>query len=326
MAASIAAGELPAHHSDAGYDQERIIGIQGTVTRFVWRNPHITVYVEAENEAGESVEWGVETGSTPIMSRSGWTPDLFAPGDAVSVRAHPDRRHPAHAMMISIEKADGSVWIQDEADYAATASATTIEGVWKGIAATIGPFARQFNSQPLTPAAEAARARFNYQTDSPIADCIPPPPPGSTIGSTVYLNGIEILDDRVIIRSEFFDAVRTVYTDGRGHPQDGMRTNLGHSIGRWEGDVLVVDTVLFADHPAANGSGVPSGAAKHLVERYALSADGTRLIVDFMLEDPEFLAEPFAGTKQLLYAPQLELFTYDCDPQLSRQVGFESAQ
>ena len=90
-----------------------------------------------------------------------------------------------------------------------------------------------------------------------------------------------------------------------------------------EGDVLVVDTTLFADHPSANGSGVPSGARKHLVERYALSEDGTRLIVDFVMEDPEFMIEPFSARKELLFAPQLELLTYDCDPDLSRQSGFE---
>ena len=326
VAASAAAGQALGHHSDAGYDQERVIGFQGTVTRYVWRNPHITVFVETENEAGERVEWGVETGSTPIMTRSGWSPDLFTPGDAVTVRAHPDRSHRTHAMMISIEKADdGSVWIQDEADYEATASTTTLEGVWKGIAETLGPFNRQFDSQPLTPAGEAGRARFNYQTDSPIADCIPPPPPDSVIGSTVYLNEIEILDDRVVIRSEFFDAVRTVYMDGRGHPENGERTNLGHSVGRWEGDVLVVDTTLFADHPDANGSGVPSGAGKHLIERYSLSEDGTRLIVDVLLEDPEFLTESFSARKELLYSPQLRLFTYDCDPELSREAGFSPA-
>lgn len=324
VAACVSVGQALGHHSDAGYDQERVIGFEGHVTRYVWRNPHITVFIETENEAGEAVEWGVETGSTPIMTRSGWTPDLFSPGDAVIVRAHPDRGHRTHAMMISIEKADdGSVWIQDETDDVATASTTTLEGVWKGIGATITPFNRQFDSQRLTPAGEAARAQFDYQRHSPIADCVPPPPPDSSIASTVYLNEIEILDDRVMIRSEFFDAVRTVYMDGRGHPENGERTNLGHSIGRWDGDVLVVDTTLFADHPDANGSGVPSGASKHLVERYSLSEDGTRLIVDFLLEDPEFLIEPFSARKELLYSPQLELFTYGCDPELSRQAGFE---
>jgi hypothetical protein len=314
---------VSAHHSDAGYDQERIIGFEGTVTRYLWRNPHITVFVEVAGENGQPVEWGVETGSTPIMTRSGWSRDLFAPGDVIAVRAHPDRQHRAHAMMISIEKSDGSVWIQDESDTQATASATSLAGVWKGIGATTGPFARSLDAMPLTPAGESAKASYNFQTDSPIRDCIAPPAPGSVVGSTVYLNGFEILDDRVIIRSEFFDAERIVYLDGRGHPEDGERTNQGHAIGHWEGDTLVVDTALFADHRSANGTGVPSGPNKHLVERFSLSDDGTRMIVEVELEDPDYLVGTFRGTKELLYAPHLQLYRYDCDPTLSRQAGFE---
>jgi len=312
-----------AHHSDAGYDQERIIGFQGTVTRYLWRNPHITVYVEVEGEGGEPVEWGVETGSTPIMTRSGWSRELFAPGDTVVVRGHPDRQHRAHAMMISIEKSDGSVWIQDESDTQATASATSLAGVWKGIGSTTGPYADALDAMPLTPAGQSARASYVFQTDSPIRDCIPPPAPGSVVGSTVYLNEFELHDDRVIIRSEFFDAERIVYMDGRDHPANGERSNQGHSIGHWDGETLVVDTVLFADHRSANGTGVPSGPNKHLVERFALSEDGTRMIVEVELEDPDYLVGTFRGSKELLYAPHLQLFRYDCDPALSRQAGFE---
>ena len=47
------------------------------------------------------------------------------------------------------------------------------------------------------------------------------------------------------------------------------------------------------------------------------------MIVEVELEDPDYLAGTFTGTKQLFYAPQFELFRYDCDPELSRQAGFE---
>ena len=82
--------------------------------------------------------------------------------------------------------------------------------------------------------------------------------------------------------------------DGRGHPETDERTSWeGHSIGRWEGETLVVDTTQFRDHPEGNGRGVPSGALKHMIERYSLSEDGRRVVIDVFLEDPEFLAEPF---------------------------------
>ena len=74
------------------------------MTRLVWRNPHITFYIEAENDQGELVEWGIESGSIPIMSRSGWTEDMLVPGDEVVVRAHPDKGHRTHVMMISFDE------------------------------------------------------------------------------------------------------------------------------------------------------------------------------------------------------------------------------
>ena len=68
---------------------------------------------------------------------------------------------------------------------------------------------------------------------------------------------------------------------------------------------------------------MPSGAQKHMIERYSLSEDGRRVLIDVFLEDPEFLAEPFNGHTEMVYSPELELLRYECDPVLSRQGGFE---
>jgi hypothetical protein len=108
---------------------------------------------------------------------------------------------------------------------------------------------------------------------------------------------------------------RTVYLDGREHPENGERTVQGHSIGHWEDDVLVVDTRLFADFPEGNGRGIPSGAQKHVVERFSLSEDGTRAIVDVFLEDPEYLLESFTGRTEMTYVPHLQLYRYGCTPE-----------
>lgn len=309
-----------AHHSDAGYDRNTVVAFEAEVIRYSFRNPHVTLIVETEKENGERVEWEIETGSTPIMIRSGWTGDLMSPGDTVTVRAHPERSGRLRAILNTLETANGELYSQVEIDPEATVSATSLDGVWRGHSSF--SLQQSFGEPALTPSAEAAEAEFDYFRDSPVAECVAPPPP-SLIGTTTYLNGIEILNDRVILRNEYFDQTRTVYTDGREHPEDGERTNEGHSIGSWEGDVLVVDTTLFADHPSGNGRGVPSGAQKHMLERYSLSADGTRALIDIVVEDPEFLAEPMSGHTEMLYTPHLELFRYDCLPELSRQGGFE---
>jgi hypothetical protein len=313
-------GPVAAHHSDAGYDLETIVAFEAEVVRYVFRNPHITIFVETQTESGQRVEWELETGSTPIMTRSGWSAGLLSPGDTVRVGVHPERSGRSKAMVNTLETTDGELWAQVETDPEVTVSATNLNGVWRGQSAF--SVNRGLSQVPLTPAAVSAKDQFEYFRDSPVADCIASPPP-RLIGTITYLNGIEVLDDRVILRNEYFDQTRIVYMDGRDHPQDQEPTNEGHSIGSWEDDVLVVDTVDFADHISGNGRGVPSGEQKHMTERYSLSEDGTLAIVDIVVEDPEFLAEPYNGHIEMVYTPELQLHRYDCVPELSRQGGFE---
>ena len=297
------------HHSDVGYDREIVVAFEARVNRYIFRNPHITILVETEDRRGNKVEWEIETGSTPIMRRSGWSQDLLRPGDTVTVRAHPARTGELRAILNTLETADGRLWSQIETEAEATVGASSLAGVWKGVAST--SVRRQFSRIELTPAAQVAQANYDEQTDDPNARCIPDPTP-FRISNSNYLSGIELLDDQVILRNEFLDVTRTVYMDGRGHPETGERTIQGHSIGRWEDDVLVVDTMLLADFGSGNGEGVPSGSQKHVVERYSLSEDGTRAIVDIFVEDPEFLAEPFTGRTELVYVPHLQLYRYNC--------------
>ena len=123
-------------------------------------------------------------------------------------------------------------------------------------------------------------------------------------------------------RNEFYGTERTIYMDGRAHPDDGERTLQGHSIGSWEGETLVVDTVNFADHrsPYGSGTGIPVGAGKHVVERYRLSADGAQAFIDIVLEDPEYLAVPVTATFVWRYSPHFEMLELDCD----REVAMRS--
>ena len=186
------------------------------------------------------------------------------------------------------------------------------------MAPTIVAFAHALNDVPLTPAGQAARSAYDFLTDSRAANCIAPQAPGIITAAMLYLSEIELAEDVILIRSEFFDAVRTVYMDGRGHPVDGEALNQGHSIGHWENGTLVVDTVQFAEQQSANGQGVPSSPQKHMIERYALSDDGTRLVIDVLLEDPVYLAEPFTGRLEWQYSPNLALQRYNCDLQISK--------
>ena len=105
----------------------------------------------------------------------------------------------------------------------------------------------------------------------------------------------------------------------KGRKTDSERFAGGHSIGWWDEDALVVDTANFTDHRSPYQMGVPSGAQKHVVERYRLNEEGTRMIVEFTLEDPEYIAEPLTHSRELIYSPQVELSSYDCDPEAARR-------
>jgi hypothetical protein len=112
---------------------------------------------------------------------------------------------------------------------------------------------------------------------------------------------------------------RVIHLDGRQHPENGERMLHGHSIGHWEGDTLVVDTTLFADHREGLAFGIPSGASKHLVERFSLNADRRHLDYEAWLEDSEHLEAPVSFTSQWEYRPELTPTGLACDLEVARR-------
>jgi hypothetical protein len=86
-------------------------------------------------------------------------------------------------------------------------------------------------------------------------------------------------------------AHRVVYMDGRKHPDDLLPTWWGHSIGRWEGDTLVVDTVGYNDKFWFDSRGTPHTEQLHTVERYTRINYG-RLLHEFRIEDPGAFSKP----------------------------------
>ncbi|HSG63899.1 MAG TPA: DUF6152 family protein, partial [Gammaproteobacteria bacterium] len=236
-----------AHHSAKIFDPDTVLALPGTVTRFSWTNPHTYIYVETAGESGEPVEWEIETDAIPILARSGWSRDSFVPGERVLVRARPDRnRERRHALLVSIEKADGAVmsarsyFLARPDDPSRLRRASDFSGRWELRFDDYNAFYAAWAQVPLTEQGAARAAAYDVRLDSPVAQCIAPPVPSFLVAP--YLNEIEIRDDAIVIRNERFNAERIIHTDGRGHPAQGPRTIQGHSIGHWEGDTLVVDT------------------------------------------------------------------------------------
>jgi hypothetical protein len=79
-----------AHHgAPALYDVAHPITIKGTVTEFVWANPHCQIYMDVKNEKGEVVHWSIESNAPGQMTRAGWTRRTLKPGDEIAVTLIP---------------------------------------------------------------------------------------------------------------------------------------------------------------------------------------------------------------------------------------------
>ena len=74
-----------AHHGNSAYDEQARVPVKGIVTEFVWTNPHAQIYLDVKDKNGKVVNWGIETNSPGILTRSGWTKRSLKPGDEVTI-------------------------------------------------------------------------------------------------------------------------------------------------------------------------------------------------------------------------------------------------
>lgn len=322
-AALIVVPPLAAHHSDAGMDMETVLAFEGTVKEFAWRNPHVYVIVETE-QSGEPVDWELQMGPVNVIARRGWSSDSLVPGDEVTVRAIPMTNGRPYGLLRSIDKEGLSLAAGAPAPEI-TPPAASLAGKWQTDRSTVERYPGGFDGffhalMSLNDKGRAAQAAFDPLSDeNPESTCVGRPTPAALVSTGLYLMEIDMSqqDEAIVFRSEWFDEVRTIYMDGRGHPSPSERFVTGHSIGRWEGDTLVVDTANFEDHRSPYQIGVPSGEQKHVVETYRLTEDGTHIELQFTLEDPEFLAEPMVHSRQLIHTPHLTMLHGACDQEAS---------
>jgi hypothetical protein len=80
---------LLAHHGNAAYDADKIITVKGTVTAYIWSNPHVFVKLDGKDDSGNVVHWIVESQNPVSMTQIGWTNNTFKPGDVVEIDAMP---------------------------------------------------------------------------------------------------------------------------------------------------------------------------------------------------------------------------------------------
>jgi len=124
----------------------------------------------------------------------------------------------------------------------------------------------------------------------------------------------EQLADRILVTYEYWNAVRTIYLDGRSLPADLEASRLGYSIGRYDGDVLLVQTVgLLPSQISLVDNKFYLSEGAEFRERYELNHDGTRMDIQWSVIDPVNLRGPYTGTMAWLKAPGWELDEWRCE-------------
>jgi hypothetical protein len=164
--------------------------------------------------------------------------------------------------------------------------------------------------QPL-PWAEALgkQRRERMNIDSPGAHCLP-----TGVASSGILRPYRFAQTRdvLVIIEENNDPPRQIYLDGRSHPQDPNPSYMGHSVGRWEGDTLVVDTIGFTDRGWIAFGSFPQTEKLHVTERFR-RPDLGHLEREITFDDPSAFEKPWTLKRVSSLAPKgTEVLEYVC--------------
>ena len=176
---------------------------------------------------------------------------------------------------------------------------------------------------PYTP--EARKAAEEYQrrygpvdptVDDANASCIPEPFPYGMRLIAQYPFELLFTPDRVTVFFEVFGGIRRIYLDERHAPLDALPTAMGRSVGRWEGDTLVIETTRVRKDGAGRFSGDPPvSLARRFVERISLGtdADGRKqLRNEITIRDPAVFTAPVTLHMLYKWSPEIEVGEYLC--------------
>ncbi len=336
LGAALLAVTLPqvstAHHSVAGFfDPNEKVEIEGVVSRIRWRNPHTVFMINVTEEDGSTTEWMVESGALGVLRSRGLAREFVNVGDYVKILGDkPLRNRPetfARNMLLAsgdevlltvgsrphFSTETGGDLLESEFDPEvianAKANADGIFRVWSDSFDRRRRGGRMFTSgHPLTAEAKAIQEQYDSGEEyllgctdwtMPRLMANPLPMEFTKDGDTI-IQQFEENDERRVIH---MNADATV---------SGPRTRMGFSKGRWEDGSLVVETTHVTPERLDN-LGTPFGEDMHLIERFTLSDDETRLDYTIVVTDPFAFTEPYEQSRYWTWRPEIVVGSYACD-------------
>ena len=345
-------GAAHAHHGWGSFDASaELMTLKGVVTGVEFINPHSWVYFTVTDESGEAANWRCEIRAATVLRRSGWTPEMFETGETITITGLPDRFDPRSCYLSTVTFADGysinrygqrelvEPAAQGTRPFRLASGELNISGDWAPIQMLltnprVGGVPRDDpptpsrgtrpRAEPPEPTAAATAAleatdlrspegnpRFRCETTSIIFDW---PWDGS-------VNRLLQQGETISLLYGQHGFTRTIYMDLEEHPEDLVASRAGHSIGRWEGDVLVVDTTGFLP-------GLLTGQTLHsdqlrVVEQFSLDAESMALTRAYTAEDPLYFVGQLTGS-DTLYVADAPYEVHECKELMNVDYSIEA--
>ncbi len=344
-----AAAVLPvsAHHSMAAmYDDKKSVTVKGTVVAYEWQNPHVVISVEANDGS-----WTAELPSRVELRRVGWTRDSLKVGDAITIdgvvardgtkktaaksvtlpngkklsavttetipipkaQAKAAPRWPGGHVRLGVVPGEAGFW-------ANPTSASLVETTAKVRFNSEGLLANLADADKVAPFQPWAKGLYEYRQrnllrDDPMASCLPPGGPRQF----QLASGVSIVEQpdrqRIFIMSAGANRNwRLINLDDRALPteDDGVSTYYGNSVGRWEGDTLVINSTGYNERFWFSGGGLPHTENLKLTERIS-RPDFNTLKYEVTVDDPGAYTRPWTSSWNLVWVPNQEAEEYFCD-------------
>ena len=322
--ASVSAAIADAHHGSAPhFDPDDLVVLDGIVKELKFVNPHGWLHFEAEGADGTVVEWRCELSGATQLRRLGWTPDTLLPGEPIRITGARARREDNACATRSLILADGTDIANGEPldgrsrpELVATAAEAdarprylengqpNLSGGW-----ILRPGGMGAALPEPTEAGRLAADSYDTRFDNPVIRC----ESGNIILDWTrqsHVNGIEQFDDRIVIRYGYHDLMRTIYLDSETHPAGLTPSIAGHSIGRWENDVLVVDTIGFMERVMIPRANLVTSAEMHVEEQFWYEQETRTLVREFVVTDP-YLSEPYRD-RNLMNVANIPYQPFNC--------------
>lgn len=349
-AVALASGAFAQVSISKTYETGRQVKLRGAITRIDWVNPRAYIFINVKDASGTVENWALEIGDALDLERDGWKARTVNIGDVVTVEGVPARGSERRAMATSIVlvRTGGKVFVPGGKITARTASqpaprwpdghvrlgpAPGKKGYWGAASAPalvetgmVVPMNREgllvnlADADRVAPFQPWAKAVFDYRQrtllkDDPSLRCLAPGGPRQFQTP----NGFQFIEQpelgRILVLLGGGDRNwRIIYTDGRalGQGDDLVLTYYGTSVGHWEKDTLVVDSVGFNERFWMSSNGLPHTEALHLTERFS-RPDMNTLKYEVRVNDPRTYTRPWSGGWTVQWVADQEIQEYFCE-------------